>query len=162
MAIQEIQKINLVNSDINNELINSKNLTNFRPSVIDESKEEVNNWEEELMMNLISMKKLKEDDNKTLYAKFKKYKNKIYGLALVDTGNLVTSNGVFKEFWETLKGKMSGTSNARVGTVEKGGKGLKVLGKGVTFKFYLNRLDQLFEVEPIVIEGLNHAVNLEL
>jgi len=59
LATQEIQKINLVNSDINNELINSKNLTNVRPSVIDESKEEVDNWEEELMMNLISMKKLK-------------------------------------------------------------------------------------------------------
>ena len=81
MATQEIQKINLVNSDINNELINSKNLTNFRPSVIDKSREE------ELMMNLISMKKL---------------------------------------------------------------------------KFYLDGLDQLFEVGPIVIEGLNHAINLGL
>ena len=52
-------------------------------------------------MNLISMKKLKEDDNTTLYGKFKKYKNEIYGLALVDTGNLVTSTLVSKEFWET-------------------------------------------------------------
>jgi len=97
-----------------------------------------------------------------LYAKFKKYKIEIYGLALVDTGNLVTSTLVSKEFWETVKGKKSGTSNARVGTVEKGGKGLKVLGKGETFKFYLNGLDQLFEVGPIVIEGLNHAINLGL
>ena len=74
----------------------------------------------------------------------------------------MTSNVVFKEFWKTLKGKMSETSNASVGTVEKGGKGLKVLGKGETFKFYLDGLDQLLEVEPIVIEGLNHAVNLGL
>ena len=81
---------------------------------------------------------------------------------MVDTGNLVTSTLVSKEFWETVKGKKSGTSNARVGTVEKGGKGLKVLGKGETFKFYLNGLDQLFEVGPIVIEGLNHAINLGL
>jgi len=81
---------------------------------------------------------------------------------LVDTGNLVTSTLVSKEFWETLKGKMSGTSNARMDTVEKGGKGLKVLGIGEIFKFYLDGLDQLFEVEPIVIEGLNHAENLGL
>ena len=44
-------------------------------------------------------------------------------------------------------------------TAEKGGKGLKVLGKGEKMKFYLDGLDQIFEVEPIVIEGLNHAVN---
>ena len=93
---------------------------------------------------------------------FKKYKNEIYVLALVDTGILVTSNAVFKEFWKILKGKMSGTSNASVGKVEKGGKGLKVLGKEETFKFYLDGLNQLLEVEPIVIEGLNHAVNLGL
>jgi len=51
-------------------------------------------------------------------------------------------------------------SNARVHTAEKGGKGLRVLGKGERIKFYLVGLDSRFEVEPIVIEGLNHAVNL--
>jgi len=50
-------------------------------------------------------------------------------------------------------------SNARVHTAEKGGKGLRVLGKGERIKFYLDGLDRRFEVEPIVIEGLNHAVN---
>ena len=43
-------------------------------------------------------------------------------------------------------------SNARVNTAEKGGKGERI-------RFYLDGLDQRFEVEPIVIEGLNHAVN---
>ena len=41
--------------------------------------------------------------------------------------------------------------------VEKGGKGLRVLGKGERIKFYLDGLYPRFEVEPIVIEGLNHA-----
>ena len=50
-------------------------------------------------------------------------------------------------------------SNARVHTAEKGGKGLRVLGKGKIIKFYLDGLDRRFEIEPIVIEGLNHAVN---
>ena len=44
-------------------------------------------------------------------------------------------------------------SNARVGTAEKGGKGLRVIGKGEKIKFYLNELDCIFEVKPIVIEG---------
>ena len=50
-------------------------------------------------------------------------------------------------------------SNARVRTAEKGGKGLRVLGKGERIKFHLGGLDLRFEVEPIMIEGLNHAVN---
>ena len=50
-------------------------------------------------------------------------------------------------------------SNARVHTEEKGRKGLRVLRKGERIKFYLNGLDRRFEIEPIVIEGLNHAVN---
>ena len=44
-------------------------------------------------------------------------------------------------------------------TAEKGGKGLRVLGKGEKIKFYLDGMDCRFEVEPIVIEGLNHAVS---
>ena len=50
-------------------------------------------------------------------------------------------------------------SNARVNTAEKGGKGLRVLRNGERIRFYLDGLDRRFEVEPIVIEGLNHAVN---
>ena len=57
---------------------------------------------------------------------------------------------------------MSRMSNVKIGTAEKGGKGPKVLGIGETFKFYLIGLDQVFEVEPMVIEGLNHAGNLGL
>ena len=54
---------------------------------------------------------------------------------------------------------MSEESNARVNTAEKGGKGLRVLGKGEKIKFYLDGLDCRFEVEQIVIEVLNHGVN---
>jgi len=91
--------------------------------------------------------------------KFKLFKRDIYGLALVDTGNLVKGTLVSSEFWKTIGGKMLEESNARVNTAEKGGKGLRVLGKGKRIRFYLYGLDRRFEVEPIVIEGLNHAVN---
>ena len=50
-------------------------------------------------------------------------------------------------------------SNARVNAAEKGGKGLRGLGKGERIRFYLDGLDQRFEGEPLVIEELNHAVN---
>ena len=69
-------------------------------------------------------------------------------------GTLVSS-----EFWKKIGGKMLEESNARVRMVDKGGKGLRVLGKGERIKFYLDGLDRRFEVELIVIEGLNHAVN---
>ena len=44
--------------------------------------------------------------------------------------------------------KMSGKRNICMGTAEKGGKGLKVLGKGENIKFYLDGLDWVFKVEP--------------
>ena len=50
-------------------------------------------------------------------------------------------------------------SKARVNTAEKGWKVLRVLGKGERIRFYLDGLDRRFEVEPIVIEVLNHGVN---
>ena len=91
--------------------------------------------------------------------KFKLFKRDIYGLALVDTGNLVKGTLVSSEFWKMIGGKMLEQSNVRVNTAEKGEKGLRVLGKGEKIRFYLDGLDRRFEVEPIVIEGLNHAVN---
>ena len=102
---------------------------------------------------------MEKDDFKTSYVKFKLYKRDIYGLALVDTGNLVKGTLVSSEFWKTIGGRMSEESQARVHTAEKGEKGLRVLGKGETMKFYLDGLDKRFKVEPIVIEGFNHAVN---
>ena len=58
-----------------------------------------------------------------------------------------------------MGGKISGKRNLCVGTAGKGGKGLKVLGQGEKIKCYLDGLNGVFEVEPIVIKGLNHAVN---
>ena len=60
-------------------------------------------------------------------------------------GTLVSS-----EFWKMIGGKMLEGSNTRVHTAEKGGKGLRVLGKEERIKFYLDGLDRRFEVEPIV------------
>jgi len=131
-------------------------------------------WEENILMHLNNVNLVEKDDRKTSYVKFKLFKRDIYGLALVNLvkgtlvssesseysqGNLVKGTLVSSEFWKTIRGKMSEESQARVHTAEKGGKGLRVLGKGERMKFYLDGLDKRFEVEPIVIEGLNHAVN---
>ena len=80
----------------------------------------------------------------------------------MDTGNLVKGTLVSSEFWKMIGGKMLEESNARVHTAEKDGKGLRVLGKGERIKFYLDGLDRRFVAEPIVIEGLNHAVNFRI
>ena len=116
-------------------------------------------WEKNILVHLNNVNLVERDDRKTSYVKFKLFKRDIYGLALVDTGNLMKGTLVSSEFWKMIGGKMLEESNARVNTVEKGGKGLRVLGKGEKIKFYLDGLDRRFEVEPIVIEGLNHAVN---
>jgi len=71
----------------------------------------------------------------------------------------VKSTLVSSELWETIDEKMLEKRDVPKGTAEKGGKGLRVLRKGERSVFYLDNFDQVFEVEPIVIEGLNHAVN---
>ena len=108
-------------------------------------------------MHLNNVNLVERDDCKTSCVKLKLFKRHIYGLALVDTGNLVKDELVSSEFWKAIGGKMLDKSDARVHTAEKGGKGLRVLGRGEKIKYYLDGLDCRFEVEPIVIEGLNHA-----
>ena len=87
-------------------------------------------WERNILVHLNNVNLIERDNRKTLYVKFKLFKLDIYGLALVDTGNLVKGTLVSSEFWKTIGGKMLEESNARVNMVEKGGKGLRVLGKG--------------------------------
>ena len=59
-----------------------------------------------------------------------------------------------------MGGKVTVKCDLRVGTAEKEGKGLKVVGKGEEFKFFLEGIDKAFMVHPEVIEGLSHNVNL--
>ena len=58
-----------------------------------------------------------------------------------------------------IGGQLLEKSNVREDTAENGGIGLWVLGKGEKIEFYLNGLGRVLELEPIVIEGLNYAVN---
>ena len=44
------------------------------------------------------------------------------------------------EFWKMIGRIMLEESNTRVNTAEKGGKGLRVLGKGERIKFYFDGL----------------------
>ena len=54
-------------------------------------------------MHLNNVNLVKKDNSKTSYVKFKLFKRNIYGLALVDTGNLVKGTLVSSKFWKTIK-----------------------------------------------------------
>ena len=149
------KNINNVRKEVND--FNPEVRGSLRPNASKDIK--LRECEENILMHLNNVNLVEKDDFKTSYVKFKLFKRDIYGLALVDTGNLVKGTLVSSEFWKTIGGRMSEESQARVHTAEKGEKGLRVLGKGETMKFYLDGLDKRFKVEPIVIEGFNHAVN---
>ena len=163
-----------VNNDVNvliKDLINIANHSNvcnsvkFNPDVKDSLRlqgkltKDMKDWEKVVLMSLNNMNRKERDDRKTSYVKYKLFKRDIYSLALVDNENLVRGTLMSSEFWDTIGEKMLEKSNARVSTAEKGGKGFKVLRKGEKMRFYWDGLDRVFEVEPIVIEGLNHALN---
>ena len=57
-------------------------------------------------MHLNNVDLVERDDHKTSYVKFKLFKQDIYWLVLVDTGNLVKSTLVTSEFRKMIGGKM--------------------------------------------------------
>ena len=130
-----IDKVREVSNDFNPEVRGS-----LRPNSHKDL--ELREWEKNILVHLNNVNLMERDDRKTSYVKFKSFKRDIYGLALVDTGNLVKDTLVSSEFWKMIGGKMVEESNARVNTAEKGGKGLKVLGKGERIRFYLDGLDR--------------------
>ena len=76
---------------------------------------------------------------------------KYFGLALIDTGNLVHSEIVSGVFWEYIGGKIRSPMDHRVGTADGQSEGLQVLGVGEPWPIYL---------KPLVIRELSHSVNL--
>ena len=90
---------------------------------------ELREWEKNILVHLNNVNLIERDNCKTSYVKFKLFKQDIYGLALVDMGNLVKGTLVSSEFWKIIRGKMLKDSNARVNTAEKGGIGLRVREK---------------------------------
>ena len=82
---------------------------------------ELREWEENILLHLNNVNLMERDDRKTSYVKFKLFKRDIYGLALVDTGNLVKGTLVSSEFWRMIGGKMLEESNASYSSGEHGG-----------------------------------------
>ena len=80
---------------------------------------------------------MKEDQKKPAYARFKVKQRNIFGLALIDTGNLVHSSIVSAEFWEAIGGKINHAMDYKVGTADGQSKGLQVLGIGEPWLIFL-------------------------
>ena len=55
---------------------------------------------------------------KTSFVRFQVKQGNLFGLALIDTGNLVHSAIVSGEFWVAIGGKISNSMNYKVGTAE--------------------------------------------
>ena len=97
---------------------------------------------------------------KTLYARFKMKQRNLFGLVLIDTGNLEHSAIVLEEFWEVIGEKISNSMDCKVGTADGQSKGLQVLGEGEPWPIYLEGIEECYILEPLVIRGLSHSMNL--
>ena len=94
---------------INNSIhSNIRNFVKFNPEVKNSIRPkgkwgtDMKDKEKVILMNLNNMNQIERDDRKTSSKKFKLLKDDIYGLALVDTGNLVKGTLVSSEFWNTI------------------------------------------------------------
>ena len=94
---------------INNSIhSNIRNFVKFNPEVKNSIRPkgkwgtDMKDREKVILMNLNNMNQIERDDRKTSSKKFKLLKDDIYGLALVDTVNLVKGTLVSSEFWNTI------------------------------------------------------------
>ena len=62
-------------------------------------------WQVEVKQSTARTNSIVKDKGDTVYARFKWFKHDIFGLSLVDTGNLVKSTLVSKEFWTSWEGR---------------------------------------------------------
>ena len=119
-----------------------------------------------LLQNVLSLQlrvnNLRENQEKPAYARFKIKQRNIFGLALIDSGNLVHSSIVSAEFWDAIGGKLNQTMDYRVGTADGQSEGLQVVGIGEPWPIYLQGMEECYLLEPLVIRGLSHSVNLGL
>ena len=81
---------------------------------------------------------------KTSFARFKVNQRNPFGLALIDTGNLVHSTIVSGKFWEAIGGKISYSMDYKVGTADGQSEGLQVLGVGQPWPIYLEGIEECY------------------
>ena len=81
---------------------------------------------------------------KTSFACFEVKQRNIFGLALIDKGNLVHSAIVFGHFWESIGGKISSPMDYQVGTADCQSEGLQVIGVGELWLVYLDRMEECY------------------
>ena len=103
---------------------------------------------------------LNDKKRKTSFLRIKMKQQNIFGLALIDTGKLVYSTIVSREFWEVKGGKLSESMDFKVGTADGQSDGLQVLGIGEPWPINLEGMEKCFILELLVIQGLSHSVNL--
>ena len=64
------------------------------------------------------------------------------------------------EFWEAIGGRINCTMDYKVGTADSQSEGLQVMGIGEPWPIYLEGIEECYLLEPLVIRGLSHSVNL--
>jgi len=94
--------------------------------------------------------------------KYKLFDQEVFGLGLVDTGNLVQSTLISKEYFDLLGLNLVESSEYFVGTADKSSAGLRILGRSEHVKILLDGIDQTITLNPTAVDGLSHPLNLGL
>ena len=96
---------------VNVQVFNSMQTDFLRPQTRDK-------WEVEVEQSIARPNSIVKEKGKTVYARFKWFICDIFGLALVDTRNLVKITLVSKEFWDLMGGKVTMKCDMHGGTAE--------------------------------------------
>ena len=83
------------------------------------------------------------EKRKTSYARFKVKKRNLFGLALIDKGNLVHFAIASGEFLEAIGGQISNSIDCKIGTADSQRERLQVLGIGEPWPIYLEGIENV-------------------
>ena len=133
--------------------------------IVDEESEDEEDKSSELLRNreqiIVEVNSLNSLEPESFsYIRGKVSNKDVYTMILVDTGNTTQNNIISEEFFLLTELPLVEQEAMTLGTTDKQGGGLKVVGRVAELKLHFKGMKAPVYMQPWVVRGLSHPINL--